>query len=124
MYFLGKIKQRFERLNKLHPLDGFGLTEKERMDIVGALSNSVTTWYKCRNGKAIIFSNFILLFNLGHFYGIGDCGRAVMTSQCPECKETVGGSDYRLNAGNSRADDIMRQNMAPQPVHDPFVARW
>lgn len=38
----------------------------------------------------------------GHLYTIGDCTGAVTTSNCPHCKETIGGTDYRLATGNQK----------------------
>ena len=33
-------------------------------------------------------------------YAIGDCGGAVSASNCPDCGVRIGGSGYRLHAGN------------------------
>lgn len=49
-------------------------------------------WFKCKNG---------------HYYYIGDCGGSVMSSKCPDCKEVVGGSGYRLAAGNTAAPEML-----------------
>jgi hypothetical protein len=52
---------------------------------------------------------FICFFFAGHFYGIGECGRAATVGQCPECKGQVGGAGYRLASGNQQADAEMRR---------------
>ena len=48
-------------------------------------------WYKCKNG---------------HFYTIGECGGAMQESKCPECKETIGGTNHRLAEGNQHAGEF------------------
>lgn len=42
-------------------------------------------WYTCPNG---------------HYYTIGECGRAMQVSKCPDCKSEVGGTSHRLLADN------------------------
>lgn len=42
-------------------------------------------WFECPNG---------------HPYFIGECGGAMETSKCPECREQVGGSSHRLLSSN------------------------
>jgi len=46
-------------------------------------------WYQCPNG---------------HVYVVGECGGPMQTSQCPDCKATVGGESHRPAEGNSHAD--------------------
>ena len=45
-----------------------GLLDKEKIQIVAAVGLDKGHWYKCPNG---------------HFYCIGECGGAMMTSKCP-----------------------------------------
>lgn len=40
----------------------------------------------------------------GHLYTIGDCTGAVTTSNCPQCKEVIGGLEYKPAAGNKRVE--------------------
>ena len=60
----------------------------ETQQVVTAIVNEFdgrVHWYQCPNG---------------HYYVIGDCGRAVEVSQCPDCKSQVGGRSYTLVSGN------------------------
>ena len=61
------------------------LTPEERVMIVKAMNFSQGHWYKCPNG---------------HIYAIGECGGAMQQRSCPECGETIGGTDHRLAQGN------------------------
>ena len=38
----------------------------------------------------------------GHWYIIGECGRAMEQSRCPDCGETIGGGSHQLSSGNVR----------------------
>jgi len=42
----------------------------------------------------------------GHTFVIADCGGASVTSRCPECGETIGGTSHRLLPSNSRAIEL------------------
>ena len=50
-----------------------------------------TTWYKCPNG---------------HLYTIGECGRPMEESECPECKDKIGGTNHNLLSNNTLANLI------------------
>ena len=50
-----------------------------------------TTWYKCPNG---------------HLYTIGECGRPMEESECPECKAKIGGTNHNLLSNNTHANLI------------------
>uniref|UniRef100_A0AC35FDZ6 RZ-type domain-containing protein n=1 Tax=Panagrolaimus sp. PS1159 TaxID=55785 RepID=A0AC35FDZ6_9BILA len=89
-----ELSEKLTTLSKLHPVSNFDVSEKERIEIVKALGSHVTRWYKCPNG---------------HIYGIGNCGGAVVTSQCPECKATIGGELHRLRNDNQDAQAEMLQ---------------
>jgi hypothetical protein len=67
------------------------ITPKERDDINKALKLSKGHWFKCRNG---------------HLYIITECGGAMQTSECPECKEVIGGSNHKLAEGNELASEM------------------
>ncbi|RIA89917.1 hypothetical protein C1645_805996 [Glomus cerebriforme] len=41
----------------------------------------------------------------GYKYFIANCGRAYVTSTCPECKNTIGGVDHISAAGNTKLDN-------------------
>jgi hypothetical protein len=53
--------------------------------------HSAGHWYKCPNG---------------HLYTIGECGRAMQISLCPECGSTIGGTSHNLLADNTSAYDV------------------
>ena len=55
-------------------------------------------WFKCPNG---------------HLYVIADCGGAVSSSVCPECKAKVGGEGYALAEGNHFAGNLIEPSAAP-----------
>lgn len=63
------------------------LEERELKEIAQAMGMGVGHWYKCPNG---------------HLYVIADCGGAVTTGVCNECKASIGGTGYRLAANNQR----------------------
>merc|ERR1712179_227437 len=62
-----------------------GVSDVERKEILAAMGYGQGHWYTCPNG---------------HVYAIGNCGGAVHTSRCPDCRATVGGGDHALFAGN------------------------
>lgn len=64
-------------------------------------------------------------FFIGHHYGIGECGGAVTTSTCPECKSTIGGRSHRLLNTNQDAQEEMLNGTgeAAQPWVNEFEVR-
>ncbi|GBC08609.1 hypothetical protein RclHR1_08250006 [Rhizophagus clarus] len=44
----------------------------------------------------------------GYKYLIGECGQAMATSKCPECKRVIGGSNHVSAIGNTRIDAANR----------------
>ncbi|KAF2352284.1 hypothetical protein FHG87_016957, partial [Trinorchestia longiramus] len=77
---------------------GLSISEEERHQIVKAMNDVRRgAWYKCPNG---------------HIYCIADCGGAVITSTCPDCNATIGGTSHRLLANNSLASE-MDEAIAP-----------
>ena len=48
-------------------------------------------WYKCK---------------CGYVYCIGNCGRAMQTASCPECKGNIGGASHTLAEGNVLAPEM------------------
>ncbi|XP_031682929.1 NFX1-type zinc finger-containing protein 1-like isoform X2 [Oncorhynchus kisutch] len=85
------VKQALKELDKKLPSTGLGITDEERMMIVKAINLSVGHWYKCPNN---------------HIYAIGECGRAMEQSNCPECNATIGGASYALVSGNRVASEM------------------
>ena len=49
-------------------------------------------WYCCPNG---------------HIYTVGECGGAVVESQCPECGAIIGGGGHQLRNDNAVAQDFL-----------------
>ncbi|KAG7326586.1 hypothetical protein KOW79_009987 [Hemibagrus wyckioides] len=86
-----KVKEIFKELENMLPRSGLGITDEERVMIVKAMALPQGHWYKCPNG---------------HVYAIGDCGGAMVRSQCPECKATIGGANHTLTEGNDVAREM------------------
>ena len=84
------IDQLLERLTRAYNIGG--LTERERLDVVKAMSDiKKGAWYKCPNG---------------HIYCISDCGGAMVESNCPECGARIGGTGHRLLSDNQHAGEM------------------
>ncbi|KAG0025767.1 hypothetical protein BGZ81_006855 [Podila clonocystis] len=65
------------------------LTKAEKMQVFRAMATTLGGtghWYRCPNG---------------HPYVIGECGRAMQVSTCPECGASVGGGSHRLRDDNA-----------------------
>ena len=56
--------------------------DKEVLNLLNSLG---TKWYKCPNN---------------HFYTVGECGRPMEESVCPQCKEKIGGRSHIPASGN------------------------
>ena len=67
------------------------LTIDERNMIIKAIGAKPGSWYKCPKG---------------HYYQIGDCGGAMVTSKCPECGLQIGGHNHQLLATNQHAREF------------------
>ena len=57
--------------------------ELEEINLIKSLGR---TWYKCPNG---------------HPYTVGECGRPMEESVCPECHSRIGGLDHNLDERNT-----------------------
>ena len=79
--------------NKINLKDLFfnSQIECETIDIMSKLG---TTWYKCPKG---------------HFYTVGECGRPMEESICPECQSKIGGLDH-IPASQNRVVDFGQIN--------------
>nr|XP_016853733.1 PREDICTED: NFX1-type zinc finger-containing protein 1 [Anolis carolinensis] len=77
-----------ETLDRLMPASGPRLSQAEKVSIEEAMRFGRGQWYTCPNG---------------HFYSVGQCGRPVEKSQCPECRTTIGGLKKKVHAGNVTA---------------------
>ncbi|KAF8978876.1 hypothetical protein BGZ46_006063 [Entomortierella lignicola] len=70
------------------------VTKKEKLELFRAMSQEVSGaghWYRCQNG---------------HSYFIGNCGGANQESRCYDCGAPVGGSNHRLQSGNSADEEF------------------
>lgn len=65
----------------------------EMREVYSAMNETSGNWYRCPNG---------------HLYRIGECGRAMQESHCPECGALIGGSQHRSVEGNTLAEDFDR----------------
>jgi hypothetical protein len=65
-----------------------------RSDVGSAMGSFGGHWYCCPNG---------------HPYSIGECGGAMEQSTCPECGETIGGSNHRLANSNKVYEPLARK---------------
>ncbi|KAH6914275.1 hypothetical protein BKA70DRAFT_1558250 [Coprinopsis sp. MPI-PUGE-AT-0042] len=89
------ISEEWESLEKSIRLDTFyqEVSLDEKMAIVKSFNFShAGHWYNCPNG---------------HTYVIDDCGGAMVQSRCPDCGETIGGSNHREEANNTLAADYV-----------------
>lgn len=85
----GKVRGLLNESKKF--IGSLGISEEERLQIVGAVGLKQGHWYKCPNG---------------HIYCIGECGGAMVESKCPECGETIGGRNHALRDGNAHAGEM------------------
>ena len=69
-----------------------GLENGVRREVIEVISKEVGEkgqWYQCLNG---------------HYYVVGECGEPMETSQCPDCRATVGGLSHHPAEGNCHAN--------------------
>ena len=67
------------------------ITKEERDQIVKAVGMAPGHWFKCPNG---------------HYYAIGECGGAMQTGRCFECKAEIGGTQHTLLSTNRHAGEL------------------
>ena len=76
-------------LNELTKLKNlYRVLSKE--EIKSIMSIAQGSWYECPRG---------------HFYSVGECGRPMEASRCPECNSSIGGHDHIPLRGNRMIDD-------------------
>ncbi|MEE6513878.1 hypothetical protein FKM82_021710, partial [Ascaphus truei] len=85
------VKTKLKELEQSLPLDGLQISDEERVMIVKAMGFKMGHWFKCPNN---------------HIYAIADCGGATERSTCPECQESIGGEQHRLEPSNSLASEM------------------
>ena len=78
-------------------LDLKDLFKNSQFDLqaINLLRTLGTQWYKCPNG---------------HLYTVGECGRPMEQSRCPECGQKIGGHDH-VPAMNNEAVNLQNQMM-------------
>lgn len=70
------------------------VSDGEMRMVVAAMERefrSTGHWYRCVNG---------------HPFTVGECGRPMQESRCPQCGAAVGGQHHQEAAGVTRAGDI------------------
>lgn len=85
------VKTKLKALDKCLPNSGLGITEDERVMIVRAMGLMKGHWFTCPNN---------------HVYCITECGGATQRSQCPECKQEIGGTNHTLLPTNRVATEM------------------
>ena len=102
----GKLKGLLKEAEKL--IGGLGISDKERKDIIAAMGGDIRrgAWYKCPNG---------------HIYCIDQCGGAMETGTCPECREQIGGTSHTLLQTNTLAREMDGASTAAWPQGRPFL---
>ena len=89
------VKSNFSLPLNLKDLFQGNIIDKEVIDLLKSLG---TKWYKCPNG---------------HLYTVGECGRPMEESSCPQCKEKIGGRNHIPSSGNQEinlATEIRNNN--------------
>ncbi|XP_061894235.1 NFX1-type zinc finger-containing protein 1 isoform X1 [Entelurus aequoreus] len=86
-----RLKDVIEEMKQKVSVTGLDISEEEKKMIVTAMKLQPGHWYKCPNG---------------HVYVITECGGAMESRQCPDCKATIGGSSHRLADGNQVASEM------------------
>ncbi|CAG0919616.1 unnamed protein product [Notodromas monacha] len=84
-----EVKKLLKEAEKLS--GGVGISLEEKRMVLNAMGFKPGHWYACPNG---------------HIYAIGDCGGAMVESQCPECHERIGGRNHSLIATNRVATEM------------------
>ncbi|KAF8856068.1 P-loop containing nucleoside triphosphate hydrolase protein [Acephala macrosclerotiorum] len=73
------------------------VTNEEKAAVYAAMARDFRGtghWYYCVNG---------------HPFTVGECGMPMQTSTCPQCGETVGGTNHTAAEGVRQADDLERE---------------
>ncbi|XP_043365785.1 NFX1-type zinc finger-containing protein 1-like [Dermochelys coriacea] len=86
------LQRVLEKIDEWLPAAGLQLSEAERVMITEAMQFGRGHWYRCPQG---------------HLYTIGECGRPMQQSSCPECGATIGGQNHALTRDNVSDDQIL-----------------
>ncbi|XP_067416155.1 NFX1-type zinc finger-containing protein 1-like [Emydura macquarii macquarii] len=92
------LQQLLEKIEEQFPAAELPLSEAERVMVTEAMQFGRGHWYRCPQG---------------HLYTIGECGRPMQQSSCPECGAAIGGQNHVLTRDNVTDDQILE----PATVH-------
>ncbi|XP_043397834.1 NFX1-type zinc finger-containing protein 1 [Chelonia mydas] len=93
------LQRVLEKIEEWLPATGLQLSEAERVMITEAMQFGRGHWYRCPQG---------------HLYTIGECGRPMQQSSCPECGATIGGQNHALTRDNVADDQILEPARAQE----------
>ncbi|KAH1177640.1 hypothetical protein KIL84_011342 [Mauremys mutica] len=93
------LQRVLEKIDEWLPAAGLQLSEAERAMITEAMQFGRGHWYRCPQG---------------HLYTIGECGRPMQQSSCPECGATIGGHNHTLTRDNVTDDQILESASAQE----------
>ncbi|XP_030046073.1 NFX1-type zinc finger-containing protein 1-like [Microcaecilia unicolor] len=89
----GALHKQLQKIDELMPIAGVRISEAERIMIVQAMDLGKGHWYKCPQG---------------HIYTVGECGRPMHESKCPDCGDIIGGQNHNPHQGNVTTDEILQ----------------
>nr|XP_042717233.1 NFX1-type zinc finger-containing protein 1-like [Chrysemys picta bellii] len=93
------LQRVLEKIDEWLPAAGLQLSEAERVMVTEAMQFGRGHWYRCPQG---------------HLYTIGECGRPMQQSTCPECGATIGGQNHALTRDNIADDQILEPASAQE----------
>lgn len=91
--------------------DGRPLAEKVHNQFTKTLLRSVLGALQEKE-QTLTPGHFYMCPN-GHFYVIGNCGGAMITSRCPECQATIGGESHAVTRTNRSAATLFGEQYRP-----------
>jgi len=69
-------------------------------------------FYNCQNGHTFVITEVWDILLLVQFrliaIGFSQCGGAMESARCPECKAPIGGSSHQINSSNTRNMELER----------------
>ena len=79
------------------------------LEAINLLRTLGTKWYKCPNG---------------HLYTVGECGRPMERSKCPECGKRIGGQDHVPEMNNqvvNLENQMMNMNLNNNVINNDIL---
>ena len=95
------LKPQFDKTNfncSKEELEKYKIISKYKAETI--LRSLGTQWYRCPNG---------------HYYVVGDCGRTMQLSRCPDCGASIGGMNHIPQDGNVVVDPQQMLNQIYGP---------